>query len=247
MFLCLFFLLECLSPSSLHISAFPHHFLPLFYSICLFGFLPLSFSCSFYFLYLLAFGLCSISIISHSCTALVLNICKGNLPRHKVYLWNPSILAPEWSSWLISAMSFPNISKGQLLRKFTQHSSVFFFQAVLGVWQDCVRAAVPALQGTARLQRTKWLKNTAGSLHVACSRGCAVDWPLNTLHESDLYHRLAILQISLKSKQILKNLCVNCSEKKPGPWIHVGSSCCFQLRCTDIGWCSLAYRAEKTF
>lgn len=93
MFLCLFFLLECLSPSSLHISAFPHHFLPLFYSICLFGFPPLSFSCSFDFLYLLGFGLCSVSSSSHSSTVLVCNTCKGNLPLHEVYTWSSPIPA----------------------------------------------------------------------------------------------------------------------------------------------------------
>lgn len=151
------------------------------------------------------------------------------------------------SSWLVPAMDSQKISKGQLPRKFTQRSSVSFSQAIPGVRQDSVRAAVPALQGTARLLiRTKWLKNTPGSLHKAGSQGCAVNWPSNTLHDSDLYHYLAILQISLKSKQILKNLCVNYSEKKPGLWIHVGSSCCFQLPCTDIRWCSLAHRAEKT-
>jgi len=50
---------------------------------------------------------------------------------------------------------------------------------------------------------------------MACSQGCAVDWPLNTQHEYDSHHRLAILQISLKSKQILKNGCINSSEKNP--------------------------------
>lgn len=50
---------------------------------------------------------------------------------------------------------------------------------------------------------------------MACSQGCAVDWPLNTPRESDLYHCLVILQIPEKSKQILMNLCVNCSEKNP--------------------------------
>lgn len=120
------------------------------------------------------------------------------------------------SSWLVPAMDSQKISKGQLPRKFTQRSSVSFSQAIPGVRQDSVRAAVPALQGTARLLiRTKWLKNTPGSLHKAGSQGCAVDWPPNMLHESDLYHYLAILQISLKSKQILKNLCVNYSEKNP--------------------------------
>lgn len=39
-----------------------------------------------------------------------------------------------------------------------------------------IRAAVPALQGTSRLLRLKWLKNTSVSLLTAGSQGCAVDW-----------------------------------------------------------------------
>lgn len=77
-FLCLYFLLEHLPPSSLRISAFPHHLLPPFYSICLSGFPPLSFSRSFYFFYLLGLGLCSVSSSRHSLTP-----AKGTFPCMK--------------------------------------------------------------------------------------------------------------------------------------------------------------------
>lgn len=73
-------------PSSLPTSAFIHHFVPVFYPSCLFGFLPISFTCCFDSLYLLGFGLCSVrSSSNHSCTASVFNTCKGNLSLNEVY------------------------------------------------------------------------------------------------------------------------------------------------------------------
>lgn len=180
------------SPYSLCISAFPHHFLPLFYTICLFGFPPLSFS--FDFLYFRRSSLCSIIIISHSCAALVYTTCKGNLPLHEVYTWSSSIVASEENE--IAGLSLQWILKkspkgGYRWRPHNAHQ--FSFPRQFRVYGKTVRAAVPALQGIARLLRTKWLKNMAGSIHKAGSQRCAVNWPLNMLHESGLYHCIEIL------------------------------------------------------
>lgn len=218
----------------------------LFYSSCLFGFLPISFTCCFDSFYLLGFGLCSVkSSSNHSCTASVFNTCKGNLSLNEVYTGSPFMqalgeneAADSFLQWTLKKSAKGNFWGSSC------NAHQFPFPRQFQVYRKAIRAAVPAPQGTSRLLRLKWLKNTSVSLHTAGSQGCAVDWSQKMLH-----HCLAIPQISQKYTEIQTGTisCVNSSGKKSGLWIHVDSSCCFQLPYTGIRWYSLAYRAEKTF
>lgn len=219
---------------SLSIPVFSHHFPSLFYSTFHFGFPLLSFSRSFYFLYQPVFGLCSASSSSCPCKTSALNTCKGNLP-----LMCKTFPCRIQETSKLSAKSCQNTCKGH------SHSTAWMsFSQEAELCCSCCSSSRPALQGTSRQFWTKWLKATAGSLQMAGGQGCTVGWPLNTLHGSDLYQHRAVLWISLKSKQILKNIPVSYSGATGCMWPIFLLSV---VLCSDIRCGSLAYSAEKAF
>lgn len=81
-----------------------------------------------------------------------------------------------------------------------QCSSIFFSQAIPGVLQgywSCCSSSPRHIKAVKDQMAEKYISD----LCTAGSQGCAADWSPNTLH-----HCLAISQISLEYKQILKNL-----------------------------------------
>lgn len=199
-------LLPPLSP----ISAFVYHFLPVFYSSCLFGFPPISFTRSFDSLYLLGFGLCSGRSSSNcSCMTLVFNICKENLSLNEVYRKSlPTGFRRGWSSWLISPMDSQKISKG-IFWGSSCNAHQFSFPRQFQVYCKDIGAAVPALQGTSRLLRIKWLKNTSVTYALLVAKAV-----LLTGHQIHCTIALQYHKYHWNTNRFWRISCVNTSGKK---------------------------------
>lgn len=150
MFLCLFFLLECLFLYLSSLTIFPS----LFYSTFHFGFPLQYFSHSFYFLYHPVFGLCSASSSSCSYKTSALNTCKGNFP-----LMDKTFPHRIQETAKLSAKSCPNTCKRHLLRKFPQDPISLLFPGSSGCTVElccsCCSSSRPAFQGTSRQFWTK--------------------------------------------------------------------------------------------